>query len=119
MIVTLFSSRVPRPMWTSGPITENGPISTSQSISARGWIDTFSAMNPAIPLLLESLSFKRGSLLRGPAPGLDHFFLVQKRPHQFRVQPMSTAIGDDVADHVAARQGQIADQVQRLVTHAL
>ncbi len=36
MMVTLFNKRHPLSIFTSGPITQNGPISTSSAISANG-----------------------------------------------------------------------------------
>src|SRR6185436_14530222 len=48
MIVTEFKSRVPLLICAFGPMTVNGPISTSSSISADESIDALSAMRAAI-----------------------------------------------------------------------
>ena len=47
------------------------------------------------------------------------FRLFQQSLGQLGVQLMAAAIGDDVADHFAAGQGQVADHVEQLVPHAL
>ena len=49
-----------------------------------------------------------------PAIG-DFFSLVQQYAHHVGVQSMSAAVGYDMPDHVAAGQGQIADQIEHFV----
>ena len=44
--------------------------------------------------------------------------LGQQQRHQFRVQAMAAAMGDEMSCQVVARQRQVTDQVQGLVTHA-
>src|SRR5208282_56011 len=105
------SSFDPRPMEAFGPIIQKGPISTSSSITARGSIETFSAMRVAIaatPCSIQGLST--------PFQGTGTF---EHRPHHFRIQAMSVAVSDKTPGQIAAGQGEVADHIEDFVPDAL
>src|SRR4051812_7870847 len=135
MIVTEFSNRVPLRIRAWGPITVNGPISTSSSISAVESIDAVSAMRAAITDFsnycqrLGQDEFNFCSRIRQNSgcsnhvlrtTPLDYWFktligdrdLLQQPFGQLCVELVSTAIGHNVADHLAASKSQVANHIQ-------
>src|SRR4051812_29085854 len=134
MIVTLLISCVPRPMRALGPTTQNGPIRTSSSSSARGstaavgstWVGiTFQIPSSKFQVLNqhsgnlkpETWNLKLSGLTRSTHSLFNPSFF-QQHLHQLGVQAVAALVRNDVPDQVAAGQGQVANQVERFVPHA-
>src|SRR5262245_36617431 len=107
--VTLLIRCVPRPIRTPGPTTQNGPIRTSSSSSARG--STAALCSTWMGMFRRSVDGM--GLGRFAQAFLDAAFGEQGFD-EFSVQAMTALVGNEMSDQVAARQGQVAHQVQGL-----